>query len=110
MKYKLIFDAVILKQLNKISSKKDLKKIVSKLLNKLESKEPQSGKLLDNKLKLYELKHKSPSIKIYFKLLKNDIEILVFEFEIKKNQEKQKSIIQKIKEKIKNLNLLWSIF
>ncbi|MFB6246793.1 MAG: hypothetical protein ABEI74_04350 [Candidatus Pacearchaeota archaeon] len=64
--YELIFDRVILRQLDKVAKDKSVKEILSKMFDKIEEKGPKAGKLLDPKLKLYELKNKRPPIRLYF--------------------------------------------
>jgi len=100
MKYRLIFDEVIIKQLKKIAKNNQIKEILSKILNKLELIGPDAGKLIDSQLFLYEIKNNKPAIRLYYR--HNYDEIHVFKFEIKKSQEKQQKTIEKIKKKLKS--------
>ena len=51
--YDLLFDKVIVDQLKHLGKNKHLKRILSKLLDKIENKGPRTGKLLDSKLFIY---------------------------------------------------------
>ena len=111
--YELVFDEVIHKQLNKIKTKHDIQKIISDMLNKIELVGPDAGKLIDSKLFIYEIKCKNPPIRLYYKFKKEKNECYIFEFEMKTSEKKQKTTIEKIKEKtikiFRNLNLFLSI-
>jgi len=95
--YTLVFDNVILNQLKKLGKDVHLRKIISKMLDKIEILGPRAGKLLDTRLQLYEIKMKHPPIRLYFKILEAKKEVYVFEYEMKTSQEKQKKTIKKIK-------------
>jgi len=56
------------------------------MLDKIEELGPNSGKLLDSKLFLYEVKNKHPPLRLYFKPKVNSNEIYIFEFEMKTNE------------------------
>ena len=99
-KFDLVFDEIISKQLRKIAKNLQVKKILSKMFDKLEYRGPSAGKLLDSRLFVYEMKTKHPSIRLYFKYNSTTKEIYIFEFEMKKDKIKQQKIINKIKNKI----------
>ena len=101
--YSLVFDEVIVKQLKKEASDKNIKNILTKMLDRLEEKGPRAGKLLDSKLFIYELKNKRPPIRLYFKHINSSNELYVFEFEMKRSDKKQKITIEKIRSKAENL-------
>ncbi len=100
-KYTLIFDEVILKQLNKLAKDKATKRIISKMLDKIEEMGSFAGKLLDSKLALFEVKANHPPIRLYYKIVEATKEAYVFEYEMKTSQEKQQKTIEKIKQKEK---------
>ena len=95
--YNLIFDDIIIKQLKKVSKNKQIKDILSKMLDKLEILGPIAGKLLDSQLFIYEIKNKRPLIRLYFKYNIKTNEIYVFEFQMKTSEEKQQKTIERIK-------------
>ncbi len=99
MDYKLIFDDVIIKQLKKIAKNNHVKNIITKMLDRLELLGPLTGKLLDSKLFIYEIKNKHPPIRLYFKHNENTNDIYVFEFEMKTSEKEQQRTIDKIKKK-----------
>ena len=107
MNYKLIFDKIILKQLQKTN--KTNKIILNKIFNKLEEKGSTAGKLIDNKYQLYEIKMKRPPLRVYFRM-KNNSKILVFEIEMKKSKQKQKKKIQRLKNRLSETNIFSRIF
>src|SRR3989344_2545065 len=96
-KYTLIFDEVILKQLKKAAKEKSVKEILIKMLDKIELLGPNARKLLDVKLRIYELKNKHPPLRLYFKEKASSNEIYVFEYEIKTSGKRQEKTIEKIK-------------
>ena len=98
--YPLVFDDVILKQLKKASKNQQIKRLLAKMLDKLELIGPLAGDLLDSKLFIYELKNKHPPIRLYFKHNTTTDEIYVFEFEMKTSPVKQRKTINKLKKKI----------
>ena len=105
MKYELIFDEVILKQLKKVEKNKQVKDILSNMLNKIEDKGSAAGQLIDSRFQIYEMKSKRPPIRLYYKITKEN-QIYVFEYEMKTSEKKQNNTILKIKDKIsKILNL-----
>ena len=99
IKYKLVFDKVILKQLKNLSKNKDLKEIISKILDKIEEDGPEAGNIIDPKLHIYEVKRKSPPIRLYFKYNLITDEVYIFEYEMKTSPKKQKETILKLKKK-----------
>jgi mRNA-degrading endonuclease RelE of RelBE toxin-antitoxin system len=102
MSYKIIFDEVILKQLKKAGKDQLLKNILSKSFNKIEKLGPRAGDLIDSQLKIYEIKIKRPPIRLFYKHNVLTNEIYVFEYAVKTSQEKQQSVIEKIKSKLKS--------
>ena len=105
----LIFDKVIINQFKKSAKNKNIKSILSKMLNKIEILGSLAGKLIDSKLSLYEIKNKRPPIRLYFKQEGNDIHI--FEFEIKTSRRRQQKTINKLKSKIfSGKSFLFNIF
>ena len=108
--YELVFDEVIHKQLIKLKTKHDIRKIISDMLDRIELMGPDAGKLLDSKLFIYEIKSKTPPIRLYYKVKKETKECYVFEFEMKTNEKKQKTTIENIKEKTRNIFRAISLF
>jgi hypothetical protein len=104
MKYQLIFDSVILKQLKKAGKDHKTREILAKMLDKLELIGPYAGELIDSRLLLYEVKSKHPPIRLYFKL--KGSQILVFEYEMKTSPEKQHDTINNLRRKISKDKLL----
>ena len=100
MRYKLIFDKVILKQLKNASRDKQIKTILTKMLDKIEELGPRAGKILDPQLGIYEVKAKHPPIRLYFRHIGEMVEIYIFEYDMKKSPKHQKNIIKKIVSKI----------
>jgi len=93
----------MIKQLQKAAKNQQLKEILRNMLDELEEKGPQAGKLLDSHLFIYEIKNKHPPIRLYFKHNLQTSEIYVFEYEMKTSEEKQKLTIAKIRFKVGNL-------
>ena len=106
MDYKLIFDEVMLKQLKKVDKNKQIKDIISKMFDKIEEKGSDAGQLIDSRLRIYEMKSKHPPIRLYYKLAQNE-EIYVFEYEMKTSEKKQRTTIEKIKDKISKILYLF---
>ena len=100
--YTLAFDEVMIKQLQKAAKQQQVKNILQSMLDELEVKGPNAGKLLDSHLFIYEIKNKHPPIRLYFRHNLQTNEIYVFEFEMKTSEEKQQRTIAKIKLKVKN--------
>ncbi len=98
--FNLVFDVVILKQLKKLSSDKNLRTLLAKLLDKIEELGPDTGKLLDSHLNLYEVKMNRPLIRVYYKHVHASIELYVFEYGMKTSPEKQQKIIDRIRLKM----------
>ena len=97
--YRLIFDDIILKQLKQAANNKQIKEILSKILDKIEELGPNAGNLIDSHLFLYEIKLKSPPIRLYYKHNRLTDEIYVFMYEMKTSEKKQQKTIEKIKKK-----------
>tara|TARA_Y100000310_G_C20342764_1_gene650590 strand:- start:405 stop:683 length:279 start_codon:yes stop_codon:yes gene_type:complete len=88
-----------LKQLKKAGKDQNIRSILTKMLDKIEKKGPNAGKLLDSKLFLYEIKNNRPPIRLYYKHNKIAGEIYVFEYEMKTSSKKQKDTIRRLKGK-----------
>ena len=101
--FPLVFDDVMIKQLQRAAKNQQLKEILSTMLDELEEKGPQAGKLLDSHLFIYEIKNKHPPIRLYFKHQLQTNEIYVFEYEMKTSEDKQQRTIEKIRLKARNL-------
>lgn len=99
-KYTLVFDDVILKQLQKEATNNHIKEILTKMLDKIELLGPYAGELLDSKLFLYEVKNKHPPLRLYYKHKRDTDELYVFEFEMKTSSQKQKKTISRLKKTI----------
>jgi|SRR3989344_1613375 len=98
--YTLVFDDVILNQLGKLKNDAHTREIISKILDKIEELGPNAGKLIDVRLKLYEVKRKHPPIRLYYKIVEEKKEAYIFKYESKTNQEKQQDTINEIRIKI----------
>ena len=57
-RYNLVFDEVILKQLRSLGKDKNLRDLISKILDKIEELGPYAGYLIDSRLHIYEVKRK----------------------------------------------------
>lgn len=97
--YRLVFDEHIAEQLKKLKDNESIRSILSKMFDKIEEQGIKAGKRIDSQLHLYEMKNKHPPIRLYFKEINNK-EILLFEFELKTSEKKQKKTIGKLKHKI----------
>ena len=84
--FKLVFDEVMIKQLKKVSKNNEIKTLLSKILNKIEELGPRAGKLIDAQLHIYEIKVKSPPIRLYYKHNFQTNEIYIFEYEMKTSE------------------------
>jgi mRNA-degrading endonuclease RelE of RelBE toxin-antitoxin system len=105
MSYTLIFSKDLLKNLKKLAKDVHTKHILVKMLNKLETKGPSIGILLDSRLRLHELKNKRPPLRIYYWPIPNTDKILVFLSENKTNQRRQQETIDLLKEVLRNQDL-----
>lgn len=101
--FEINFDKRALKQIKKLSKNKNTKKIIKEKLNIIEKHGTKYSKLLDNKINLYEMKNKNPSLRIYY-FLKGEL-IIIVEIHFKKSLLSQIKIINNIKNYIKNLSL-----
>ena len=70
------------------------------MFDKIEELGPRAGNLVDSKLFIYEIKLKSPPIRLYFRHNKITDELYLFEYEMKTSKEKQQKTIEKIKSKL----------
>jgi mRNA-degrading endonuclease RelE of RelBE toxin-antitoxin system len=100
--YKLIFGKSVLKKLKKIEKKKDIKNLVSKMLDKIEDQGPKAGKLLDPVINLYEIKSKKPPLRLYFEIIFENNIAEIIDFQMKISQDKQNTLIKRIKHYIKS--------
>lgn len=99
-KYTIVFDDVILNQLQREAANVHIKEILIKMLHKIELLGPYAGELLDSKLFLYEIKNKHPPFHLYYKHKRETNEIYVFEFEMRTSLQKQKKPISRLKKMI----------
>lgn len=100
MSFKLVFDEVMIRQLKSAAKNKHVQSLLTNMLDKLEERGPDAGKLLDSHLFIYEIKNKHPPIRLYFKHNRVTNELYVFEFEMKTSEEKQQRTIARLREKI----------
>ena len=98
--YKIVFDKVILNQMQKLGKQPFLRDLLTKMFDKIEINGPNAGELLDSRLHIYEIKNMKPSIRLYFRIIEAIKEAYVFEYEIKTSPQKQSKTIQKIKYKV----------
>ena len=98
--YNLVFDEVMVKQLQKAGKNQHIKQFLTKMLDKIEELGQNVGKLLDSKLFIYEIKNKHPPIRLYYKHNIINNEVYVFEYEMKTSEERQANTIEKIKKKV----------
>lgn len=96
--------------MKKTARNNQVKIIFFRMLDSIEEKGPAAGKLLDSQLRIYETKSMHLSIRLYFKHKLQTNEIYVFEYEIKTSNQKQRSTIDRIKEKILKSKLFLNIF
>ena len=100
MGYTLVFDEVIIKQLKHAVKNQQIKNILQKILDKIEQDGPNAGRLIDSKLFLYEIKLMRPPIRLYFRHIKINNEIYIFEYQMKNSSEKQQDTINTIRKKV----------
>jgi len=100
--FELVFDEVIVKQLQKAAKNQQVKDVLTRLLDRIEQSGPDAGELLDSKLFLYEMKSLRPPIRLYYKHNIHTNEIYVFEFEMKTSPEKQERTISRLKKTIRS--------
>lgn len=98
--YTIIFDDGILNQLRKAGKNQHIRNILSTIFNKIEEHGPRAGKLIDSRLRIYEVKLKHPPIRLYYRHNVVTDEIYLFEYEMKTSEKKQKETIDKIRKKI----------
>ena len=109
--YKIVFDKVIIKQLKQATKNNHIRKILFQLIDKIKERGPYTGELLDSKLQLYEVKVKSPPIRIYYQWNSVTKEIYIFEYGMKTSETKQQKLIDKLRKIIfKVQDLLVNIF
>ena len=77
-----------------------IRNILSRIFDKIEELGPRAGKLIDSRFFIYEIKLKSPPLRLYYKCNLSNNEIYVFEYEMKTSQERQRRTIEKIKGKL----------
>ena len=103
MSYQIIFDEIILNQLKKLGEKEKIRTILSKMFDKIEMLGPRAGKLVDSQLFIYEIKSKSPPIRLYFNHKRDSNNIYVFEYELKTSSDKQNKTVNKLRDKSQRL-------
>ena len=107
--FELVFDEVMIKQLQKAARNQQVKDVLVRLLDRLENLGPDAGELLDSKLFLYEMKSIRPPVRLYYKHNIHKNEIYVFEFEMKISPLNQKRTITRLRKTIKNQEVdVWS--
>lgn len=99
-RFPLVFDEVMVKQLKKAAKNGSVKRILSKMLDRIEETGTAAGRLVDSKLFIYEMKSHHPPIRLYFKHNISSNEIYVFEYEMKTSEKEQQKTIDKIRGKI----------
>lgn len=99
-KFKLVFDEVILGQLQKAARNKNLKVLLKKMLDKIEDKGLLAGELLDPRISLFEVKYKRPPIRLYYSCDLEKMEAYIYEFEMKTSEKKQQSTINRLRQKL----------
>ena len=104
-RYDVVFDKVVKDKLQKAIVKSDCREIIKRWLDELEYDGPRAGKLLDSQVWLYEMKTKRPPLRLYYHYQKNLAKIIIFEFEMKTSELKQKKTINKLRHRLKFLNL-----
>lgn len=102
MRYKLIFDEVMIRQLRRLGTNRGVRDVLSKMLDKIEELGPRAGKLLDVGLGIFEVKVKRPSIRLYYRCLRGSDEIYVFEYEVKRSSRRQQGVIDRIRRMLKS--------
>ena len=100
MPYQVIFDEVVKDKLHKVITKSSYREIIKHWLDILEQSGPNSGKLVDNHLWLYEMKNKHPPLRLYFYHQKSQERIIIFELEMKTSEKKQKETIGKLRHRL----------
>lgn len=98
--FNLVFDKVILSQFKKAGKNKLIRNILSRIFDKIESLGSRAGNLIDSQLRIYEVKLKRPPMRLYFQYKVITNEIYIFEYEMKKSQQKQQNTIKKLINKI----------
>lgn len=101
--FAVIFDELMLKQLKAAGKNQSIKGILSKMLDKIETLGPKAGKIIDSQLFIYEIKNKSPPIRLYFKPAREGNQIYVFQYELKTSELKQRGTIEKIRDKVRSI-------
>jgi len=102
-KFILVFDGVMKAQLKGLGKEESTRKILSKMFDKMESLGPRAGELIDSHIFLYEIKSKSPPLRLYYMHVKKTDELYVFEYEMKTSKKKQQKTIIKLKKKSKQI-------
>jgi len=99
-RFVLVLDDVILRQLRKAGKNKEVRNILSKIFDKIEELGPRAGKLLDSRLRIYEVKLKSPPIRLYYRHNIRTNDIYLFEYEMKTSKKKQQTTIDKLRKEL----------
>lgn len=104
--YIVVFDEVVKWQIEKALLKGNIMLIIKQWIDDLEKNGPNAGKLIDNHIWLYEMKNKHPPLRLYYHYQKAFNKIIIFEFEMKTSDKKQKQTINKLMQRLsKFLNL-----
>ena len=85
--------------MKQVGKNQHIRSILSKIFDKIEELGPRAGDLVDSQLFIYEIKLKSPPIRLYYRHNKNTNEIYLFEYEMKTSKKKQQATIERIKKK-----------
>lgn len=101
--YTFIFDDALSQQLKDLAQEQAIRRLLTKMLNRLELCGPSIGKLIDSHAFIYELKSKLPLLRLYFKHVLQTNEIYIFEFEMKTSSKKQHATLQRLRKKTKVL-------
>ncbi len=99
-KFLVIFDEVVKEKLEKAITQDSAREIIKQWLDNLEERGPSAGKLLDNHLWLYEMKNKHPPLRLYYHYQKSTEKVIIFELDMKTSEKKQRTIIDKIRNRI----------
>ncbi len=99
-RFTLVFDEVMRDQFRKLGETDSLRALLTKMFDRMEELGPRAGKLIDSQLFLYEMKAKSPPLRLYYRHVKETDELWVFEYEMKTSEKKQKNTIGRLRSKI----------
>ena len=100
MSFLLTFDEAMLKQLK--GEDLQIERRLQKIFKKIVVLGPRAGVLIDVQDALYEVKQKSPPIRVYFCYDQEAGKIIIFEYEMKTSSEKQQLTINRLREKFRS--------